>query len=779
MTDQVPTLADLYQAKRDVKDINTFTHSLESTFVDGDGITKLTLAGIVAAGGYYPVAGSFETGGTLTERNQVLLRSTAPAAFFSWGGVLPKVVPAGSSVAGTGGESVNAWTNRNDGTFETLLGAVDSPKLVGGVEAGKTIVPVSHLKALPTMGMVNGRQYQVTGFYSGSVVGGGLFVWDATRNKADHNGGTVIAPEALTEWSGTYTGLSTYLNWSGLGAGCYVISSDSYNVTNFGLLYNEPLLDCSLPIDKILRTHRYCKLGPGNVYLSSYLYIQSDRTLQGSGSNYGGTVIRITNSEAGLRFGTLTEPRVTRAVIKEIKFVSMNVSDRTKYMVDAYRNEGAVGEGECFMNTFSDMSFGDISQSDAGNQMNGIRIDGTANWISDIRLLRMVKEENNENTGIAILDSGTNYYSNIQIETDARFIFSESRSTISKVHGERTTIEFINSSYCDLNGVRVTDGLILLDERSNLNEIEIAGQNCRVVDRGIFNNFKGASSGTDHGCYNFGLKNYNSFINPSTTATVWNSNHQRVYIMPEQKSYFFAVLLKNRMGGSVRTGTVEVFNLTKNVQLAVKSFSLKNSSASGALRNDASYTQSFVGVFNADQNDQIVVRKITGDYSIIKVFISPTQNANPLMVNGSAWGVAGAPSLPDISSFTQLTRAVPVMMSDVYTVPVPVPANSFSVSQFYTLSVSAYVYCAVVQGRWEGDLRLTHITGAHDGSRQPTSYSSNGYSLENGNKIVTFYFTAEDMNASPNRSMISFGAFSGQISSPLVEIDFCAVFPVL
>jgi hypothetical protein len=98
---------------------------------------------IIAKTSWVTAAGSFELGGTITERNQVLRRDS-DGFFFSWGGELPKIVPASSTVAGTGGEGVTAWTNRNDATFASQLAAADSPVLVGGVEAGKTIVPVTH-----------------------------------------------------------------------------------------------------------------------------------------------------------------------------------------------------------------------------------------------------------------------------------------------------------------------------------------------------------------------------------------------------------------------------------------------------------------------------------------------------------------------------------------------------------------------------------------------------------------------------------------------------------
>lgn len=122
------TPQDLLNADLNLATLDGVVTSNAVSVNDRLGQSKLTLAEIqrrseaaVAAAGFYPVAGSFEAGGTITERNQVLQRTTAPAAYFSWGGALPKVVPPSSTVAGTGGEGVTAWTNRNDATLAGAL----------------------------------------------------------------------------------------------------------------------------------------------------------------------------------------------------------------------------------------------------------------------------------------------------------------------------------------------------------------------------------------------------------------------------------------------------------------------------------------------------------------------------------------------------------------------------------------------------------------------------------------------------------------------------------
>lgn len=80
----------------------------------------------------------FNTGGTVTARNQVVLWSTANGGDgreYRWAGALPKTVPAASTPATTGGISDSAWVYTANAAFEQEIAAVDSDVLVGGVEA--------------------------------------------------------------------------------------------------------------------------------------------------------------------------------------------------------------------------------------------------------------------------------------------------------------------------------------------------------------------------------------------------------------------------------------------------------------------------------------------------------------------------------------------------------------------------------------------------------------------------------------------------------------------
>ncbi|AHK11584.1 hypothetical protein S140_177 [Shewanella sp. phage 1/40] len=81
---------------------------------------------------------------------------------------------------------------------------------------------VSGIKSLGSLTAYDGMNVNVNGFYVDTLVGGGNFVYDASKDKADHNGGTVIAPEAIAAWDGTQGNLASLLSWTGTGAGCFV-----------------------------------------------------------------------------------------------------------------------------------------------------------------------------------------------------------------------------------------------------------------------------------------------------------------------------------------------------------------------------------------------------------------------------------------------------------------------------------------------------------------------------------------------------------------------------
>jgi hypothetical protein len=122
-------------------------------------------------------------------------------------------------------------TSGSDSVQTADLAAANSTVLVGGVEA-RAIRRINGVKNLIP---VQNASLNVNGFYAGSFIGGGGFIYDPNRSKADHNGGTVIAPEALAAWDGTQPNLATLLNWTGTGFGCFVSLTPSvFDVAQFG-----------------------------------------------------------------------------------------------------------------------------------------------------------------------------------------------------------------------------------------------------------------------------------------------------------------------------------------------------------------------------------------------------------------------------------------------------------------------------------------------------------------------------------------------------------------
>lgn len=92
------------------------------------GLEQLAKAAIAAFG--YITLDSFQAGATLTLPNQVL-RDTSTGEYYRWDGVFPKIVPAGSTPASTGGVSIGAWLSVGDGVLRGNLAAADGSDIVG------------------------------------------------------------------------------------------------------------------------------------------------------------------------------------------------------------------------------------------------------------------------------------------------------------------------------------------------------------------------------------------------------------------------------------------------------------------------------------------------------------------------------------------------------------------------------------------------------------------------------------------------------------------------
>jgi hypothetical protein len=104
----------------------------------------------------------------------------------------------------------------------------------------KDAVFVDSIKDLSSVNTAANNNVFVRGFYTGTDVGGGLFYWDSTKDKTEHNGGTVLDPDRIDAWDGTSSNISTLFGPIGTGSGCFIRLYNNKSITpqDFGAVGN-------------------------------------------------------------------------------------------------------------------------------------------------------------------------------------------------------------------------------------------------------------------------------------------------------------------------------------------------------------------------------------------------------------------------------------------------------------------------------------------------------------------------------------------------------------
>ena len=123
-------------------------------------------------------------------------------------------------------------------------------------DAGKGAELVARLQADSMFDLVSlhvpttdGFGVELRAFYSSTDAGGGRFYWDANRNKASANGGTIIDPTTIGTLSSTSLGTFLDVQGTGVGTGCWVrLERSSVNVEWFGAKFDGSTND-SAPIN--------------------------------------------------------------------------------------------------------------------------------------------------------------------------------------------------------------------------------------------------------------------------------------------------------------------------------------------------------------------------------------------------------------------------------------------------------------------------------------------------------------------------------------------------
>ena len=201
---QRPTAGTPYSDPCAVKDMATTLGKVvdgSSTVTTYNGNQILSLAQAIDRFGFGVADFTFTDGGTLESLN--LLVSNSPTD-----GYLYKYVGAGSApivvTAGTDPTIGGNWQAFAATSLQALSGLTD-PSDLDKVHARN----IDSIKSLSSYSPIDGQTFKVRGFYTGSFLGGGEFVWDSTKSKALHNGGTILDPVRIAAWDGTYGDLST------------------------------------------------------------------------------------------------------------------------------------------------------------------------------------------------------------------------------------------------------------------------------------------------------------------------------------------------------------------------------------------------------------------------------------------------------------------------------------------------------------------------------------------------------------------------------------------
>lgn len=241
--------------------------ALEVTdIIRGESVTNPTLDGFFSSVGFKPADGSFEAGGTINHRWEVLLYESE-SSYYQWMGTLPKIVPAGSTPTITGGIGSNAWINQTDLTLRNNLLQNDGLKLIGNCPNISKLRDIEPTKSKQRIFVVEHT--------SGLGIGGGYFYYDNTDTSSTDDNGVVIVTSGGKRWKRECTYIST--DFYGLVAGTVV--------------------DMSVELNKALQAAKKSKYKrlvctAGTFYVNSALKHPSNVTLAGSG-NYASAIMAL------------------------------------------------------------------------------------------------------------------------------------------------------------------------------------------------------------------------------------------------------------------------------------------------------------------------------------------------------------------------------------------------------------------------------------------------------------------------------------------------------
>lgn len=176
------------------------------------GQVQKTLPAVLRDAGFKPASFTFATGGTLgvNDANVAVLYPTE-GQYYIWHGALPKVIPASSSPATTGGISSTGWVPWGDMFLRGNLAAVDGRKLIG---------KCATIAALRTTEPTYDKQWiDVEKYWTDSLAPQGTYWYDASDTTSADNGGTIIVTAGGKRWK--FKGKPTVETYGAYGDGAH------------------------------------------------------------------------------------------------------------------------------------------------------------------------------------------------------------------------------------------------------------------------------------------------------------------------------------------------------------------------------------------------------------------------------------------------------------------------------------------------------------------------------------------------------------------------------
>lgn len=173
-----------------------------SVFYPQKESVRAILKRLAAEAGYTLVTGSFEEMGTVTTVTDALWYQKT-GTYYTWGGTLPKTVPAGSTPATTGGIGAGAWVDRTDALLRSKLASSDGASLIGSMSYAQLRAYSGSNTTVNVWGISN--------VFDGAA---GTFKLNASDTTSTDNGGTILVDSVGRRWCRIFKG-HIYVEWFG------------------------------------------------------------------------------------------------------------------------------------------------------------------------------------------------------------------------------------------------------------------------------------------------------------------------------------------------------------------------------------------------------------------------------------------------------------------------------------------------------------------------------------------------------------------------------------